>query len=50
VETIVIVDVCDAKTQSWLWCGLAQNTLNNNGNKDQEMVEKTVQKMFKQWA
>ena len=25
------------------------NTVNNNGNKNQEMVQKAVQKMFKQW-
>jgi hypothetical protein len=33
-----------------LWFGAeSQNTLNNNGNKNQQMVEKAVQKMFKQW-
>ena len=25
------------------------NTVNNNGNKNQEMVQKAVRKMFKQW-
>jgi hypothetical protein len=33
-------------------CGstdLAGNTLNNNGNKDQQMLQKAVTKMFKQW-
>jgi hypothetical protein len=29
--------------------GIAQNTLNSNGKKNQQMVEKAVQKMFKQW-
>ena len=45
----MVVDLYDAKTQSLIWRGIAQNILNNNGNKNQEMVEKAVQKMFKQW-
>lgn len=49
VEGTLIVDLYDAKTQSLIWRGIAQNTLKNNGNKNQEMVEKAVQKMFKQW-
>ena len=49
MEATMIVDLYDAKTQSLIWRGIAQNTLNNNGNKNQEMVEKAVQKMFKQW-
>jgi len=49
VEATMIVDLYDAKTQSLIWRGIAQNTLNNNGNKNQEMVGKAVQKMFKQW-
>ncbi len=49
VEATMIVDLYDAKTQSLIWRGIAQNTLNNNGNKNQQMVEKAVQKMFKQW-
>ena len=49
VEATMIVDLYDAKTKSLIWRGIAQNTLNNNGNKNQEMVEKAVQKMFKQW-
>jgi len=49
VEATMVVDLYDAKTQSLIWRGVAQNTLNNNGNKNQEMVEKAVQKMFKQW-
>jgi Domain of unknown function (DUF4136) len=48
-EATMIVDLYDAKTQSLVWRGIAQNTLNNNGNKNQEMVSKAVQKMFKQW-
>jgi hypothetical protein len=49
VETTMIVDLYDAKTQSLVWRGVAQDTLNNNRNKNQQMVEKAVQKMFKQW-
>ena len=45
----MIVSLYDAKTQSLIWRGMAQDTLNNNGNKNQQMVEKAVQKMFKQW-
>jgi len=49
VEATMVVDLYDAKTKSLIWRGIAQNTLNSNGNKNQEMVEKAVQKMFKQW-
>ena len=49
VEATMIVSLYDAKQQSLVWRGIAQNALNNNGNKNQEMVEKAVQKMFKQW-
>jgi hypothetical protein len=49
VEATMIVSLYDTKTQSLIWRGIAQNTLNTNGNKNQEMVEKAVEKMFKQW-
>jgi hypothetical protein len=45
----LIVDVYDAKNQSLIWRGIAQDTLNNNGNKNQQMLQKAVTKMFKQW-
>jgi hypothetical protein len=45
----LVVDLYDAKNQTLIWRGIAQNTLNNNGNKNQQMVEKAVTKMFKQW-
>ena len=48
-EGTLIVDLYDAKTQSLVWRGISQNTLNNNGNKNQEMVQKAINKMFKQW-
>jgi hypothetical protein len=49
VEGTMVVDLYDAKTQSLVWRGIAQNTLNKNGNKNQQMVEKAVRMMFKQW-
>ena len=45
----LIVDLYDAKSQSLIWRGIAQNALNNNGGKNQQMVAKAVTKMFKQW-
>jgi hypothetical protein len=49
VEATLIVDLYEAKTQSLVWRGIAQNTLNQNGSKNQQMVERAIQKMFKQW-
>lgn len=49
VEATMIVSLYDAKQQSLVWRGISQDTLSNNGNKNQQMVEKAVQKMFKQW-
>jgi hypothetical protein len=49
VEGTMIVDLYDAKNQSLVWRGISQDTLSNKGNKNQEMVQKAVQKMFKQW-
>jgi len=49
VEATMVVSLYNAKAQELVWRGIAQNTLNNNGNKNQEMVNKAVQKMFKQW-
>ena len=49
VEATMVVSLYDVKAKSLVWRGIAQNTLNNNGNKNQEMVNKAVQKMFKQW-
>ncbi len=45
----LVVDLYDAKNQSLIWRGIAQNALNNNGNKNQQMVQKAVTKMFNQW-
>ena len=49
VEATMIVSLYDTKQQSLVWRGIAQNTLNTNGNKNQEMVQKAINKMFKQW-
>jgi hypothetical protein len=49
VEGTLVVDRYDAKSKR-VWRGIGQNTLNKNGNKNQQMVEKAIQKMFKQWA
>ena len=45
----LIVDLYDAKNQSLIWRGIAQGTLNNNGSKNQQLVQKAITKMFKQW-
>src|SRR5437016_185115 len=45
----LIVDLYDAKTQSLIWRGIGQNSLNNNGSKNQQIVQKAVAKMFKEW-
>jgi hypothetical protein len=49
VEGTLIVDLYGAKSQSLVWRGIAQNTLSNNGSKNQQMLAKAIQKMFKQW-
>ena len=49
VEGTLIVDLYNASTQSLVWRGIGQDTLSNNGNKNQQIVEKAIEKMFKQW-
>ncbi len=49
VEGTLVVDLYDAKGQALLWRGIAQNTLSNNGNKNQQMVNKAVTKMFQKY-
>ena len=49
VEATMIVDLYNAGTQSLVWRGIAQDTLSNNGNKNQQLVQKAIQKMFNQW-
>ena len=49
VEATLVVSLYDAKQQSLVWRGIGQDTLNNNGNKNQKEVQNAVNKMFKQW-
>ena len=49
VEASMVVSLYDLKAKELVWRGIAQDTLDNNGNKNQEKVNKAVQKMFKQW-
>jgi hypothetical protein len=35
VEATMIVDLYDARSQSLVWRGIAQDTLSNNGDKNQ---------------
>ena len=49
VEGTLIVDLHSVKSQSLIWRGIAQDTLSNNGSKNQKTVGNAVTKMFKQW-
>jgi hypothetical protein len=49
VEGTMVVDLYDAKEKSLVWRGIAQDTLSNNGDKNQKLLEKAVEKMFKQY-
>ena len=49
VEATMIVDLHDAKNQALVWRGISQETLSNNGDKNQKMVQSAISKMFKQW-
>jgi hypothetical protein len=49
VVATMIVDLFDAKTHALLWRGVAQDTLSNNGGKNQKLVQSAISKMFKQW-
>jgi hypothetical protein len=49
VEATMVVSLYDLKAKELVWRGIAQDTLSNKGEKNQEMVNKAVQKMFKQW-
>jgi hypothetical protein len=48
-EGTLVVNLYDAKAKQLVWRGIAQGTLSNNGNKNQNLVHKAVQKMFKQY-
>ena len=45
----MVVSLYDTKKPELVWRGIAQDTLSNNGNKNQKEVNNAVNKMFKQW-
>jgi len=49
VEATMVVSLYDVKGKELIWRGIAQDTLNNNGDKNQKEVQNAVNKMFKQW-
>ena len=49
VEPTMVVSLYNVKQKELVWRGIAQDTLNNNGNKSQKAVQNAVNKMFKQW-
>jgi hypothetical protein len=49
VEATMVVSLYDVKQKELVWRGIGQDTLNNNGNKNQKEVQNAVNKMFKQW-
>jgi hypothetical protein len=49
VISTMVISLYDTKSKELVWRGIAQDTLNNNGNKNQKEVQNAVNKMFKQW-
>ena len=49
IDSTMVVSLYDVKQKELVWRGIAQNTLSNNGNKNQQMVQKAIAKMFKQY-
>lgn len=49
VEATLVVSIYDAKQKSLIWRGIGQDTLSNNGSKNQKTVQNAVTKMFKQY-
>jgi hypothetical protein len=49
VISTMVVSLYNAKAQELVWRGIAQDTLSNNGDKNQKEVHNAVNKMFKQW-
>jgi hypothetical protein len=49
VDGTLIVDLYTTSDQSLVWRGIATNALSSNGDKNQKIVVKAVQKMFKKW-
>jgi hypothetical protein len=46
---LLMVNLYDAKAKQLVWRGVAQGTLSNNGDKNQNLVHKAVEKMFKKY-
>jgi hypothetical protein len=49
VEGTMVVNLYDTKTKSLVWRGIAENSLDKSGEKNQKHVAKAIDKMFKQW-
>jgi len=49
IVTTMVVSLYDTKARELVWRGIAQDTLSNNGDKNQKEVHNAVNKMFKQW-
>jgi len=49
VEGTLIVDLFSAKDKNLVWRGIGQDTLSNNGEKNQKILDKGITKMFKQY-
>jgi len=45
----LVVDVYDANRKQLVWRGISQDTLSSKASKDQKMVDKAVEKMFKKY-
>src|SRR5277367_5794962 len=45
----LVVSLYSASQKSLVWRGIGQGTLSNNGNKNQQTVQKAVTKMFQQY-
>ncbi len=48
-EGTLIVSLYDAKAKQLVWRGIATGTLSDNGDKNQNLVHKAVEKMFKKY-
>jgi len=49
VEGTLVVSLYSAKDKALVWRGIGQNTLSNNGGKNQQILQKAVTKMFQQY-
>lgn len=49
VEGTLVVSLYSASAKALVWRGIGQGTLSNNGNKNQQQVQKAVNKMFQQY-